>query len=539
MDHSVPGPPPPPEPGFNPAPIRPLERLPSGVPGLDTILLGGFFKGGLYLIIGEPGTGKTILTNQICFHHIATSGRVVYVTLLVETHGRLLAHLQPLAFFAPAAVARTLHYFSGAIVLQEQGLAALLTLLTGLVREQQATLLILEGFDTAQAVAPSELALKHFLQALHVAMELRGCTTLLVAQSGAPGALPTRAAVDGLIELYDQRVGLRRLRELEVLKFRGSDYLRNPHAFEITDAGLTVYPRTEALLPFPLPPLDPRRPRLRFDSPGLDAMMQGGPFARSCTMLLGTPGSGKTLLGLHFLAAGARQSEPGLYFGFDEPPEWLLTKADGIGLDLSRHVAEQRVDLRWQAPLDSLLDALAAQLLARVRARQVRRLFIDGLSGLEHAQLQPERMFAFFTALVLQLRALGVTTVFSAEVPQLFGPEVTLPADYASGATDNIIFLRYVELNSHLHRLISILKIRDSGYDTALREFAITAHGIVVEATFAGAEAILTGVARPLPPAWAERPADPAGPGDAPRPPPPPAGEEPAGPPAGPWEPGP
>jgi circadian clock protein KaiC len=266
-------------------------------------------------------------------------------------------------------------------------------------------------------------------------------------------------------------------------------------------------------------------------------MMHGGPFARSCTMLLGTPGSGKTLLGLHFLAAGARQGEPGLYIGFDEPPEWLLPKADAVGLDFSRHVAAQRIDLLWQAPLDSLLDALAAQLLARVRTRQVRRVFIDGLSGLERAQLYPERMFAFFTALVLQLRALGVTTVFSAEVPQLFGPEVTLPSDYASGATDNIIFLRYVELHAQLHRLISVMKMRDSGYDTALREFRITAHGIVVEATFAGAEAILTGLARPLPPAAGGRPAGSARSG-APSPPAPP-GEEPAGPPAGLREPGP
>ena len=522
--------PPPAAPGSNPAPIRPLERLPTGVPGLDTILLGGFFRGGLYLIVGEPGTGKTILTNQIAFHHVATGGPVVYVTLLVETHGRMLAHLQPLAFFAPAAVARTLHYFSGASVLQEQNLDALLTLLTGLVREQQATLLVLEGFDTAQAVAPSDLALKHFLQALQVTMEVRGCTTLLVAQAAVPGSLPTRAAVDGLIELCDQHVGLRRVRQLEVLKFRGSAYLRNPHAFEITDAGLTVYPRTEALVPLPLPPLDARRPRLGFGSPGLDAMLHGGPFARSCTMLLGTPGSGKTLLGLHFLAAGARQGEPGLYFGFDEPPAWLQPKADAIGLDFSRHVAEQRIDLLWQAPLDSLLDALTAQLLARVRARQVRRVFIDGLSGLEHAQSYPERMFEFFTALVLQLRALGVTTVFSAEVTQLFGPEVALPVDYASGATDNIIFLRYVELHAHLYRLISIMKMRDSGYDTALREFTITAQGIAVEAPFAGAEAILTGVARPRSPAWSGRLANPAGPGDPPRPPP--AGEDAAGPPA-------
>ena len=100
----------------------------------------------------------------------------------------------------------------------------------------------------------------------------------------------------------------------------------------------------------------------------------------------GNAGAGKTLLGLHFLAAGAQQGEPGLYFGFDEPAAWLLPKADAVGLDLSRAVAAGQVELLWQAPLDQLLDALAQQLLDRVRTKQIRRVFIDGLSGLEHVQ---------------------------------------------------------------------------------------------------------------------------------------------------------
>jgi circadian clock protein KaiC len=540
MDISVPAPDPAPQPAPDSAPVPRLERLPSGIAGLDTILRGGFFQGDLYLIAGEPGTGKTILTNQLSFNHVARGGRAVYVTLLVETHARMLAHLQSLAFFAPAAVAHTLHYISGAAVLQEQGLDALLALLTGVVRQYQATLLVVEGFDTAQMAAPSELALKHFLQVLQVGMDVHRCTTFLVAQSGASGLQPIRAAADGLIELRDTRIGQRRVRELEVVKLRGSGYLRNAHAFQITDAGIMVYPRTEALVALPPPPLAAPRVRLGFANAGLDEMTRGGPFARSCTMLLGAPGSGKTLLGLQFLAAGARRGEQGLYFGFDEPAEWLVAKADAVGLGFSEHVAAQRIDLVWQAPLDSLLDELAERLLARVRARQVRRLFIDGLSGLEHAQPYPEHMFAFFTGLVLQLRALGVTTVFSVEVGQLIGSEIALPAEYASGATDNIFFLRYVELNSHLYRLISIMKMRDSGYDTALREFAITEQGIAVEATFASAEAILTGIARPAPPEWGgrhgARPAGPRAAGEEPGPGPPPSSTPAGGPPASPLE---
>lgn len=484
-----------------------LDRLASGVAGLDTVLRGGFFEGGLYLIVGEPGTGKTILANQLCFNHIVNDGRAVYVTLLVETHGRMLAHLSSLDFFNPEAVGQKLQYISGAVILRENGLDELLALLGGVVRDHQATMLVVEGLETAQAVAGSELAFKRFLQSLQILVEVLGCTTFLVSQSpliassSSSSSSAGRAVVDGLIELSDKLTGIRRVRGLEILKLRGSDYLRDTHAFTITDAGITVYPRTEKLVSLspPSPPasLATERTRLGFGTNRLDEMLHGGPFVGSSTMLLGTPGSGKTVLGLHFLAAGAGKGERGLYFGFDEPPEWLIEKADKIGLNFSNHVTSGLIDIAWQAPLDNILDALAEQMLTLVRTRRVARLFIDGLSGLERAVDYPDRMFAFFAALVLQLRSLGVTTVFSTEIAQFFGPEVELPAAYASGTTDNILFLRYVELRSHLHRLISIMKMRDSAYETAIREFVINEHGIDVAATFESAEAILTGLAHP------------------------------------------
>lgn len=322
-----------------------LQRLASGVVGLDSILRGGFFKGGLYLIVGEPGTGKTILANQLCFNHVANGGRAVYVTLLVETHGRMLAHLASLTFFDPAAIARSLHYVSGAVVLRENGLDELFALIGGMVREYEASMLVVEGLETAQAIAGSELAFKQFLQSLHVLVGVRACTTFLVAQSrlSDPHSSRAVAVVDGLVELSDTRIGIRRVREIEVLKFRGSDYLRDSHAFNITGAGLTVYPRTEKLVavalpppslpPAPPPPYVRARARLGFGTPRLDEMMHGGPFLGSCTMLFGTPGSGKTLLGLHFLAAGAREGSVGSTLGSTSRLIRLLTKP--IRLDLA------------------------------------------------------------------------------------------------------------------------------------------------------------------------------------------------------------
>src|SRR5437867_9563216 len=119
-------------------PATVLVRLPSGIAGLDSILRGGFFKGGTYLIEGISGGGKTILGNQLCFHNVAAGGRALYVTLLAETHSRMLAHLQSLAFVTPAPIGDTLYYISGYSVLEQEGLDGLTTFLRQETRRHRA-----------------------------------------------------------------------------------------------------------------------------------------------------------------------------------------------------------------------------------------------------------------------------------------------------------------------------------------------------------------------------------------------------------------
>ena len=478
-----------------------LERVSTGIAGLDAVLRGGLLRGGVYVISGAPGTGKTILGNQVCFHHVAAGGRAMYVTLLTESHARMLAHLRSLAFFDPAPIADTLTYVSGYGALEQEGLAGLLDLLRRVLRQHQATMLVVDGLSSAELVAESELAYRRFLHDLQVAVETTNCTMLLLAHPTDRKQHPEHGAVDGLFELSSEPIGLIAVRRLQVHKFRGSDYLGGQHAFAITDDGIAVYPRTEALLAgVPREGTPALGARLDFGIARLDEMLRGGLPAGSTTMLFGAPGSGKTLLGMHFLVAGGAQGQPGLHFGFYEPPARLIEKAEQIDLKLGALVTGGLVELIRVAPLEHLLDALAERLLTAVRRRGVRRLFVDGLDGLLQAVPQPQRISRFFAALADELQARDVTTLLSVETRNLFGPTVEVPAGGVSELVDNIIFLRYVELRSQLYRLLSILKVRESEYDPALREFRITPHGIEVAATFESAEAILTGLARPLPP---------------------------------------
>lgn len=477
---------------------RPLERFPSGIRGLDIILHGGFLQGGLYLVNGPPGAGKTILGNQIAFNHVASGGRAVYLTLLGEEHSRMLAHLQSLAFFNPASVGDTISYFSGYGVLRQEGPSGLLELTRRVVRDQAATLLILDGLTTVAAASSSVLDMKDFIHELQVYLNMMSCTGFLLGNSGPQQNQTFGTVVDGLVSLSRWSVGWRALRQIEVEKFRGSDILMGKHAFEITSAGIIVYPRLEALYENSRPEVSSTRPaRASLDIPGLDEMLRGGVPSGSTTMVYGPTGSGKTLLGLHFLAAGARRGEHGLHFGFHETPEQLVAMGAALGLDLDQQRRDGRIEMIWQSPVEPLLDSMAERLLDATARHQAVRVFIDGFDAFQQAAIERDRAQRFFTALTNELRARTATILFTVEAKDLTGAIIDLPIEVPSAVADNIIFLRYAYLDSRLCRLISVIKVRTGDHDTAIWELSITQQGMKLAEPAEGTKAMLAGLAHP------------------------------------------
>lgn len=474
----------------------PLERVPTGIAGLDVVLNGGLFRGGSYLIVGMPGAGKTIMSNQICFYHVANGGQAIYVTLLTESHTRLLAHLRSLRFFDPTPISETLLYFNGYSAIEQGGLHALLDLLRREVRAHKTTLLVIDGLSTLDTVV-ADMTLRRFIHDLQASLDMLGCTTIIQMQPANDDRYaPVYTMVDGVIALSEQHAGVYTVRELEITKFRGSDYLRGRHQFAISAEGITVHPRTEALLA-DRQATGADSTRVQLGIARLNEMLGGGLLAGSTSIVLGPPGSGKTLLGLHLLTQGAHQGEPCLYFGFYETPDRLISKANQIGLDFGAQVNAGRIDVLWQPPLENLLDVLAERILATIRKRGIRRFCLDGLNSLYESAVYPERMSRFLAALVNELRALNVTTLATMASSDLLTSEVQLPRNGAAEIVDNIILLRYVERRSQLYRLISLVKVRESAYDPAIREFIISQSGIEVAATFESAEAILTDVNDP------------------------------------------
>lgn len=471
---------------LEPSGAQAIARLPTGVSGLDIITQGGLFRGGIYIVMGVPGAGKTILANQICFSHAATGGRAVYVTLLSESHGRLLTLMRSLSFFDVNQVASSLYYISGYTDLQAKGLRGLLDLIRSTVRAQRASLVVIDGLATVSDLAVSDLDFKRFIQELQVYLEPLGCTALLLAQPGGHHhPPPEHTMVDGIIQLTYQRVGLRAVRELEVLKLRGSNFIDGGHAFRISDAGIHIYPRTEARYSIePRPTLDDQT-RLQFGIPGLDTMLRGGVGRGSTTMLLGASGSGKTVLALNFLSAGAQIGEPGMLLGFYEPGPRLILKARSVGLDLAGPIERGLLEIRWQSAVEEYLDSFAEQTIELAQRRKVRRLVIDGFDALRSTAIYPERIKPFLNALTNELQARGVTTLLTVELQDLLSEQVTLPFTGVSEIVDNILLLRHIEVRSQIHRTLSVIKMRDSEYDPVIRVMTISGDGVEVAAPFA------------------------------------------------------
>src|SRR5919107_4980172 len=282
-----------------------IERVPSGVPGLDTILRGGFPKGGIHMLQGTPGAGKTILGNQLCYHHAAAGGRALYATLLAESHARMLLHLGTMRFFDAARLPDQIAYLSGFGALQGEGLPGLVTLLRREVTARKATVLVLDGLVAAEDQAASDTEFKTFIQELQTQAGLHGCTVFLLTTAKGQVLPPKHTMVDGIVELTDVRFGSRTERGLFVNKLRGSDYLPGRHPFRITEEGLVVYPRVEAAFRVTTRPDAARSGRLSTGVEGLDAMLGGGLPEATVTGVLGPSGIGKTTLGLHYVCGSS------------------------------------------------------------------------------------------------------------------------------------------------------------------------------------------------------------------------------------------
>jgi circadian clock protein KaiC len=466
-----------------------LARLPTGIPGLDEILRGGLMKAGVYLVRGEPGAGKTIFGNQVCFDHVATGGKAGYITLLAESHGRMLEHMEGFSFFRSDAIPNGIYYVSAFNALKDRGLAGVTSLISSEMRFRKIDMLVLDGLVTAAEAAGSAQDLKLFVSELQVYAVLMGCTVILLnSVSSTVPVTPEQTMVDGIFTLRHKLVGCCHERTLEVVKFRGSAVLDGLHTMHIDDNGIAVFPRLEAARIDEVPGVSTGA-ALASGVPGFDALSQAGGYPEaSVTAIAGAPGSGKTLLGLHFVAQ-ASVEEPALLFGCYESPALLVQIAASFGMDLAALRNQGALHIIWQPYGASHLDELGYRLLGAVQTTRCKRLFLDGLGAFLAAPgFDAARGVRFLATLANELRRNRVTTLIAVESEDPNGFALPFANHGVSAMADNVARVSIDEHDRQMRRLLSMGKVRGSRIALSLHELRLSATGLHVTAIDAARE---------------------------------------------------
>lgn len=456
------------------------ERISTGNAALDEVLMGGFPRYSLNVVMGAPGTGKTILMEQMAFAVATPERPALFLTTLFEPLDKFIAHGQSYEFFAADKVGVSIFYEDLGLMLRERGLAALPTVITELIAAHRPALIIIDSFKALGQLHATEADRRQALFDLASVLAAYECTSFLVGEYAGEALtnLAEFAVADGVLQLIKQQQDAREQRFLRVEKLRGSGFVPGLHAFTISNTGLDIFPRL--LTPTVAPDYALQVERLNTGITGLDEMIEQGFWRGSTTLLAGPTGSGKTVIGLHFIREGVRVGEEGIYVGFQENPTQFARTIRNFGWDAQQLLgAGGGFEHLYRSPIEMQLDDVVIDLFRRVRQGKIKRVVIDALGDLERRSMDRDRFVDYLYALTQWFAVEGVTALLLLELTDLF--EFTrISREEVSNVSDNIILLRFTP-DERMRRTIRIIKTRNSDHDHYERTLRITSSGVAVE----------------------------------------------------------
>jgi len=471
-----------------------INRLATGVPGLDEILGGGLPEFSFNLIAGQPGCGKTTLAHQIMFNLATTERPALYFTVLGEPPLKMLRYQQQFDFFDGEAINQSIRFIN----LSEDAMAGeldkVLKRIVDEVTQHNPAFVFIDSFRSVVLAGETggnqHTRLQQFVQQLGMLMTSWQATTFLIGEYFTEtDANPVFTVSDGLIWLRQSVQRNSMVRQLEILKMRGQPTLPGLHTFRIGNAGVEVFPPASvAILPLASANTATLAPRLLMGVAGLDEMLAGG-LPRGYSLLVAGPsGSGKSLLAAAFLAEGARSGETGVIAAFEQHPNRSRSR---IVADL---IASGKLGLVENRAADLSIDEIVYMLMREIRRLGATRVVIDSLSGFELA-LAPTFRQDFRESLANMVTALagtGVTLLMTSELEDRYTDLRFSPYGTAF-MTDAIIVQRYIEVDSRLRRVMAVVKQRASAHSDQLREFTIDDTGIRIGWMLGDQEGLLGG----------------------------------------------
>ncbi len=462
-----------------------IRLLPTGVRGLDEILDGGLPEFSFNIIAGAPGCGKTTLVHQIIFANATPQKPALYFTVLGEPAIKMLRYQQQYTFFDPAMLGKAIRFINLSDVLLEKDLDGVLEKIIKDVQAIKPSLVVVDSFRTVvrKAMASSgDTKLQAFIQRLALFLTSWEATTFLIGEytEGELRDNPVFTVADGLFWLTQNTQRNSVVRKLQIMKLRGQDSVPGLHTVRINDDGLQAFSRTLGLAgPKKDRPLNPRR--LSTGISELDKMMNGGILEGDSVLISGPSGTGKSALATQFLADGLRHGEAGIAAIFEERPRGYVARARNFGLDFETPQKNGMLEILYLRPLDLSVDETMQEILDAVKRLNAKRLVIDSLVGFEMA-LAPDFRDDFRESLYRMVAALtgaGVTICTTVEIEDTF--TAMQFSHYAiSFLTDDIIRLRYVEIDGQLRKVLAVIKMRGGNHSKDLREYVINDSGMTV-----------------------------------------------------------
>jgi len=461
-----------------------IHQLSTGVRGLDDILGGGIPEFSFNVIAASPGCGKTTLAHQIVFSNATVKKRAIYFTVLGEPAIKMLRYQQKFSFFDESKLGDAIRFINLTDLVLEQDLSAVLAEIVKQVKAINPAIVVVDSFRTvvrAASAGSNETEVQSFIQELTQFLTSWQATTFLVGEYDKDEVRdnPIFIVADGIFWLSQVTDRNSVVRKLQIVKLRGQDSVPGLHTIRISADGLQAFSRTLGLVGKRNKPAGRRR--LSIGVPELDKVMGGGLFEGDSCLVAGPSGTGKSALATQFINEGLRQGESAVIAIFEERPAGYTDRAASFGIDLATPQKTGKLEILYIRPLDLSVDETMQEILDAVQRLDAKRLVIDSLVGFEMA-LAPGFRMDFRESLYRMIGALtgaGITILSTVEVEDTF---TALPfSQYMiSFLTDDIIRMRYVEINGQLRKVIVIIKMRGSNHSKDIREYVITDKGIVL-----------------------------------------------------------